>query len=416
MTTSSVFPSSEAGSRTVPKSKPTAISRFRQFAEDHLGIKPQPKIVFPPPSWQINDVSNPYIADNVQNISGVEAEHPEEIPEPRSFALKIRQMIESLPPSVTAAIGMTEQGTTRTSPESTETLVVPPVDGKGPPIPENVDAKTMRLLSSENVMNGGESDVPAPSHGPRRQSVWSALEGMEPGRTPESREQVFGPPPTHPDSALRRTEHTEKGVMMYSPLEPTADSEVEIAESREVNNVEQSASVPPATTETQWVPSTTKISVLTTWWGYRLYLPPPVMATLDSSQMKATQRAAMITAALTWFLKKVPTMIIPAPMMPTVKVLRRLSPLLSYIGVFIAWSWTRISACDKGNGVVLSATWLLPVALIPMAWDAGDIYGPPIRPASTPPDPGRMDHASSSSENGKGKEKSKSFFSRFGLS
>lgn len=24
----------------------------------------------------------------------------------------------------------------------------------------------------------------------------------------------------------------------------------------------------------------------------------------------------------------------------------------------------------------MSATWLLPVALVPMAWDAGDIYGP----------------------------------------
>lgn len=32
--------------------------------------------------------------------------------------------------------------------------------------------------------------------------------------------------------------------------------------------------------------------------------------------------------------------------------------------------------CSTGNGVVLTATWLLPVALLPMAWDAGDIYGP----------------------------------------
>jgi hypothetical protein len=31
-----------------------------------------------------------------------------------------------------------------------------------------------------------------------------------------------------------------------------------------------------------------------------------------------------------------------------------------------------------GNGVVLSATWLLPVALLPMAWDAGHIYGPSL--------------------------------------
>ncbi|KAG6899063.1 hypothetical protein C0993_001259 [Termitomyces sp. T159_Od127] len=415
---------SSSKSDTVPTSKPTAISRFKQFAGDRLGIKTRPKIVFPPPSWQINDVSNPYIATdatNAQNDSGATAEPQEDIPEPKTFALKIRQMIESLPPSVTAAIGMgtSQQGTSHESQDgtSTGTSTAPPIDGKGPPIPENVDAKTMRLLSSENVMNGDDSGISAPSRGAHRQSVWSALEGMEPGRAPESREQVDGPPPTHPDSGIRHTEHAEKGVMLYSPLEPAADSEVEIAESREVSNPDQVNHVPPPTTmETQWVPSTTKISVLTTWWGYRLYLPPPVMATLDSSQMKATQRAAMITTALTWFLKKVPTMVIPAPMLPTVKVLRRLSPLLSYIGVFIAWSWTRISACDRGNGVVLSATWLLPVALIPMAWDAGDIYGPPLRPLSTPAESssGRVDKASSGSENkkGQGKEKSKS---RFGL-
>jgi len=27
----------------------------------------------------------------------------------------------------------------------------------------------------------------------------------------------------------------------------------------------------------------------------------------------------------------------------------------------------------------MSATWLMPVALIPMAWNAGDIHGPPNR-------------------------------------
>ncbi|KAG6878995.1 hypothetical protein C0992_005977, partial [Termitomyces sp. T32_za158] len=328
------------------------------FAGARLGFKTQSKIVFPPPSWQINDISNPNIATDaaVQNDSGAAAEPQEDIPEPQTFALKIRQLIESLPPSMTAAIGMgpSEQGMSHESQDSVTTA--PPITGKGPPIPENVDAKTMRLLSSENVMNGDDSSVPAPSRGARRQSVWSALEGMEPGRAHESREQVHGPPPTHPDSGIRRAEHAEKGVMLYSPLEPVADSEVEIAESREVTSADQGTRVPPtpATMETQWVPSTTKISVLTTWWGYRLYLPPPVMATLDSNQIKATQRAAMITTALTWFLKKVPTMVIPAPMVPAVKVLRRLSPLLSYIGVFIAWSWTRISACDRGTVVSCS--------------------------------------------------------------
>lgn len=29
---------------------------------------------------------------------------------------------------------------------------------------------------------------------------------------------------------------------------------------------------------------------------------------------------------------------------------------------------------------MLTATWLLPVALVPMTWDAGDIYGPVLLP------------------------------------
>ena len=33
-----------------------------------------------------------------------------------------------------------------------------------------------------------------------------------------------------------------------------------------------------------------------------------------------------------------------------------------------------------GDGVVLSATWLLPVALLPMAWDARVIYRPILSP------------------------------------
>lgn len=33
-----------------------------------------------------------------------------------------------------------------------------------------------------------------------------------------------------------------------------------------------------------------------------------------------------------------------------------------------------------GNGVVLTATWILPVALLPMTWDAGDIFRPILPP------------------------------------
>ena len=66
----------------------------------------------------------------------------------------------------------------------------------------------------------------------------------------------------------------------------------------------------------------------------------------------------------------------------------------------------------SGNGVVLTATWLLPVALLPMAWDAGDIYGPRLasqQEKDAPPsdDVNNADDksATKSSNNAKGKQK-----------
>ncbi|KAF5385215.1 hypothetical protein D9615_001114 [Tricholomella constricta] len=378
----------------LPKAKLTAVSRFRNFAGG-LSLKREPKIVFPPPSWFITD--EPSTSNSTQALpkptGGTENSDDGgagmDVPEPTTFAMKIRQMIDSLPlpASVSAVMGTGPAA----GPAPANGGPSAPVDDKGPPIPDIVDARTMRLLSSENLMNGDDPDV----QGARRKSVWSELERMKHGEA-ASGERGAGASSSGGDSG-----HGD--VMMYAPLEPTPDSEVELAESEleyfdeppaaaevaaqengkgkgKAADTSAPPTSPPATLEKHWVPSTTKISVLTTWWGYRLYLPPPVMATLDSNQLKATQRAAMITTALGWFLRQVPMMILPPQVKPAVKVLRRLSPLLGYIGVFIAWSWTRISACDKGNGVVLTATWLLPVALIPMAWDAGDIHGPPNRP------------------------------------
>jgi len=241
------------------------------------------------------------------------------------------------------------------------------------------------------VMNGNTGA----KEGSYRQSVWSALERLRHGfeglggKGENAGEQDRG-----------------EGVMMYSPLEPAPDSQVELAESEleYIDPVETSPTVDPGKGkgkgkekigpeagrrpspmfEKNWVPSTTKISLYTTWWGYRLYLPPPVMTKLSSSHIKAAARAAMITGALKWFLEHIPLMAVPLELKGPVIALRRLTPLIGYIGVFVAWSWGKISACDTGNGVILTATWLIPVALIPMAWDAGDIHGPSVRPSDTP--------------------------------
>ncbi|KAJ3815619.1 hypothetical protein F5876DRAFT_61382 [Lentinula aff. lateritia] len=133
---------------------------------------------------------------------------------------------------------------------------------------------------------------------------------------------------------------------------------------------------PKTKTKRTFYPSSTKLSLEVTWWGYRLFLPPPILAQLSSAHIAAAKRGAMITAALKWLIDQVPLMVIPPQMRASVLMLKRVSPYLGYVGAFVAWSWGRIQTKDQGNGVVLTATWLLPIAILPAAWNF-EVHGRP---------------------------------------
>lgn len=370
----------------------TKFKTLKNYTESLLPTREsKPEIVFPPPSWDIKDLSpgpldfnipepaheTPSKEDGPSTNDPSEEEKEEEHPEPEeplTFAKKLRTMIELLPvpgslvPDAlsTRSNSKTEAPTNNTteSKDSTET----------PPIPPGMDPKLIKMLSSEEVMNGD-------SKGKERPSIWSLLSGMRSGGESKSEK---------PEAQGTPVEERDSGVMMYAPLIPQSDSVVELAHTETLQSNESSkpstgasSSKPasPAPKEiTVWVPSTTEMSVLTTWWGYRLYLPPPVMGKLGDSTVKAAARAAMITSALKWLIDRVPMLVIPVQFRPAMKALRSLTPFAGYVGVFIAWSWDRIRTFDEGNGVVLTASWILPVALVPMAWDAGDIYGPRLPP------------------------------------
>ncbi|KAI0003841.1 hypothetical protein BJV74DRAFT_881637 [Russula compacta] len=143
-------------------------------------------------------------------------------------------------------------------------------------------------------------------------------------------------------------------------------------------------------TKTRWVPSPDKISVQATWWGYRLYLPPPVLDVLNNKRLKAAKRAAIITTALQWLLSHVPLTLVPPQFRAGVLITRRLVPYLGYIGGFVAWGWGAMKSFDKGQGITLTATWLLPVALIPGTWEVDGAVGPASSRAAaevrSPPD------------------------------
>ncbi|KAI0347665.1 hypothetical protein BDW22DRAFT_1423948 [Trametopsis cervina] len=118
-----------------------------------------------------------------------------------------------------------------------------------------------------------------------------------------------------------------------------------------------------------WVPSPDKISVQVMWWGYRIYLPPPVLEALDSSQLETAKRAALLTTALKYALDRVPLAIVPPPAQPAMRLCKAFTPYVGYVGSFVAWSWAAVKGFDKGHGVTLSATWLLSIAVVPGTWE-----------------------------------------------
>lgn len=89
-------------------------------------------------------------------------------------------------------------------------------------------------------------------------------------------------------------------------------------------------------------------------------------------------------------MEHLPVSLLPPQMRPGVTILRHLIPYVGYMGGFIAWTWSAIRSFDKGMdclanvevslnesyigyGVVLTATWLLPFALIPGTWEADQV-------------------------------------------
>ncbi|KAL0065240.1 hypothetical protein AAF712_007751 [Marasmius tenuissimus] len=133
-----------------------------------------------------------------------------------------------------------------------------------------------------------------------------------------------------------------------------------------------------------WIPSNTHVSIQALWWGYRIFLPPPVMSVLSDKTIEAAKRAALITTALTWTFAHLPMDMVPAPMQSALLMLQLLVPYLGYMGTFISWSWSTIKDYDVGYGTILSATWVMPVALIPGTWQAYDFPGSTKAPGPVP--------------------------------
>ncbi|TFK59628.1 hypothetical protein BDN72DRAFT_965985 [Pluteus cervinus] len=267
-------------------------------------------------------------------------------PDSTTLAENLRSLIDSLPTP------------TPPPPRPRKIPTKPPTskrdsDGKPipPPAPTVIQEKLMKLLSSATFMNGSKDQ--------ERPSVWSVLDGLgKPGGGGDGEDDGGGegeagePTMEYPDNT---------SIMLTSPLIPTKDDLVELASSdfmpftpsaydTEATVVEEGEeeeqekipeagwmdvwpltmfmgagssarveSKPPARVGKQqqqrvWTPSKDKLSIEAMWWGYRIYLPPPVLLILSDRQLEATKRAALITTALTWFFNNLPVASLPLPL------------------------------------------------------------------------------------------------------
>ncbi|TFK56794.1 hypothetical protein OE88DRAFT_1619782 [Heliocybe sulcata] len=264
-----------------------------------------------------------------------------------------------------------------------------------------------------------------------KQSVFSILDRLKSPSSDTKREGGDNAPGAESSSEQEGevVEDDDSSVMLYGPLipSPDTDSVVELAQSEVLSLDDDEPGAAPAVGDGEqpvsgeptqdskrgwnwqqwpwntskgkdksdekkthvekkiWVPSKTKISLQVMWWGYRIYLPPPVLRVLGDQELAAAKRAAMFTAALKWICDHIPVSMLPFQLRPAAVLVKRLLPYVGYIGGFVAWSWGAIKSYDKGNGVVLTATWLLSVAIIPSTWEPNN---PPTSPVPSPQAPG----------------------------
>ncbi|KAF9098530.1 hypothetical protein BGX27_000787 [Mortierella sp. AM989] len=102
----------------------------------------------------------------------------------------------------------------------------------------------------------------------------------------------------------------------------------------------------------RFIPSKTTVSSHAYWWGYEIFIPQEALSRIASAQD--------VSSAFLGFLGSV-GLVVPA-----------IVPFLGYIAAYVGLEFTLIKAQNEGKGVILASTWLVPVALVPRAWDAPD--------------------------------------------
>lgn len=113
-------------------------------------------------------------------------------------------------------------------------------------------------------------------------------------------------------------------------------------------------------------PPLDRMALFVHWWGYEVTLPSASMSYLGT--------ARSVSGA---FLNFLSTMVVTGGV-------PELLPFVKYVSMAVDVEFKAIQSADRGKGVVLAATWVMPLALVPRAWDYPTTLPPRPPPASVP--------------------------------
>lgn len=109
--------------------------------------------------------------------------------------------------------------------------------------------------------------------------------------------------------------------------------------------------VQAANGQDQIQPPLDRMAIFIHWWGFELTLPPSSMAYLGTAHNISTSLMTILqTLAVTGGVPE-------------------LLPFVRYFSSFVDMEFSAIKSQDRGHGVIIAATWLMPMAMVPRAWD-----------------------------------------------
>lgn len=130
-------------------------------------------------------------------------------------------------------------------------------------------------------------------------------------------------------------------------------------------------------------PPSDRLAVLIHWWGFELTIPEPSMAYLS--------RAHNISSSLMSILQTI----------AVTGGVPEILPFIRYFSTFVDMEFGAIKSQDRGHGVVVAATWLMPMALVPRPWDYPVNSARPTRPPLHPSSISQLNSSSPRASDGK---------------